>query len=597
MAGSALRVVLVLLLIGGAAAQAQRSPAFDPERIFILGDADLDGRLSLEEYRDFLRSSPRMRNAAATIEPMFRRIDVDGDGFISLSEYRKSFPKSPGAAAAKPDPPKEKPPGVDAVDAAITPEQVEFFEAKIRPVLATQCGKCHASTSEKLRGGLRLDSRETLRLGGDSGPAIVPGNPDLSLLIRAIRYRDDELRMPPKAKLPDAVVADFEAWIKMGAPDPRTGPTGVATRSSIDLAKARDFWSFRPPKKSAPPAVKRADWTRGDIDRFLLAALESRGLAPVDDADRRRLFRRATFDLIGLPPTPEELDTFLRDESSDAFGKVVDRLLASPRFGERWGRHWLDVARFAESSGKTNFTYPQAWRYRDWAIAAFNADKPFDQFVREQIAGDLFPADDDRRRADQLIATGFLALGSKAHDAENRGQFVLDVVDEQIEATTRAFLGLTVACARCHDHKMDPIPQRDYYALAGIFRSTQTCSGTLAGVFPNFNASPLIELPPGAGVPSAVPALTSGQRTVDGRAPRRLGPRTRRYPAWRGESGPAPAVQFNDRDAPLSPADRPARRPRPARLRWESASGTRPSTARSTCAGSSTSPVRSSLAG
>ena len=342
----------------------------------------------------------------------------------------------------------------------------------------------------------------------------MPGNPDESLLIRAIRYRDEELRMPPKAKLPDAVIADFEAWIKMGAPDPRTGPTGVAARPSIDLAKGREFWSFRPPKKSAPPAVKRADWPRGDVDRFLLAALESRGLAPVADAGRPRLLRRVTFDLIGLPPTPEELDAFLRDDSPDAFGKVVDRLLASPRFGERWGRHWLDVARFAESSGKTNFTYPQAWRYRDWAIASFNADKPYDQFVREQIAGDLLPADDDRKRADQIIATGFLALGSKAHDAENRGQFVLDVVDEQIEATTRAFLGLTVACARCHDHKMDPIPQRDYYALSGIFRSTQTCSGTLAGVFPNFNASPLIELPPGAGVPPAVPSLTAEQRAA-----------------------------------------------------------------------------------
>ena len=394
------------------------------------------------------------------------------------------------------------------------PSRRRFFEAKIRPVLATQCGKCHASTAEKLRGGLRLDSREGLRHGGDSGPAIVPGNPDESLLIRAIRYRDEELRMPPKAKLPDAVIADFEAWVKMGAPDPRTGPAGVAARPSVDLAKGREFWSFRPPKKSAPPAVKRADWPRGDIDRFLLAALEARGLAPVADADRPRLLRRVTFDLIGLPPTPEELDAFLADDSPDAFAKVVDRLLASPRFGERWGRHWLDVARFAESSGKTNFTYPQAWRYRDWAIASFNADKPYDQFVREQIAGDLLPAEDDRTRADQLIATGFLALGSKAHDAENRGQFVLDVVDEQIEATTRAFLGLTVACARCHDHKIDPIPQRDYYALSGIFRSTQTCSGTLAGVFPNFNASPLIELPPGAGVPSAVPSLTAEQRAA-----------------------------------------------------------------------------------
>ena len=519
--------VVVLLLAGRAVAQTQRFPAFDPERIFVLGDADLDGRLSLDEYREFVRSSPRMRGAAATIEPMFRRIDSDHDGFLSLSEYRKSFPQRPGGAAARPGAPngkpsaanspgatKEKPPSADSSGTPISPEQEAFFEAKIRPVLATQCGKCHASTAEKLRGGLRLDSRDALRLGGESGPAIVPGNPDESLLIRAIRYRDDELRMPPKAKLPDAVVAEFEAWVKMGAPDPRTGPTPVATRPSIDSRQAREFWSFRPPRKSAPPAVKRADWSRSDIDQFLLGALESRGLAPVADADRPRLLRRLTFDLIGLPPTPEELDAFVRDDCSDPIGKVVDRLLASPCFGERWGRHWLDVARFAESSGKTNFTYPQAWRYRDWAIASFNADKPYDQFVREQLAGDLLPAHDDRTRADQIIATGFLALGSKAHDAENRGQFILDVVDEQIEATTRAFLGLTVACARCHDHKIDPIPQRDYYALSGIFRSTQTCSGTLAGVFPNFNASPLIELPPGAGVPSAVPSLAAAQRTT-----------------------------------------------------------------------------------
>ncbi|WP_406694256.1 DUF1549 domain-containing protein [Singulisphaera sp. Ch08] len=512
MTGYSARVLLVLVLLpaGRTSAQVQRFPAFDPERIFSLGDADLDGRLSLEEYRDFLRTSPRMRGGAAAIGPMFRRLDADRDGFLSTAEYRKSFSPRPGGAAVKPDARKEMPTG----EASITPDQEKFFEAKIRPVLATQCGKCHASTAEKLRGGLQLDSREALRLGGDSGPAIVPGNPDESLLIRAIRYRDDEVQMPPKAKLPDSVVADFEAWVKMGAPDPRTAPAGVGARPSVDLAKGREFWSFRQPKKSAPPVVKREDWPRGEIDRFLLATLEARGLTPVADADRPRLLRRVTFELIGLPPTPEDLDDFLQDDSPDAFAKVVDRLLASPRFGERWGRHWLDVARFAESSGKTNFTYPQAWRYRDWAIASFNADKPYDQFVREQIAGDLLHAEDDRKRADQLIATGFLALGSKAHDAENRGQFTLDLVDEQIEATTRAFLGLTVACARCHDHKLDPIPQRDYYALSGIFRSTQTCSGTLAGVFPNFNASPLIELPPGAGLPSAVPSLPQGQRAA-----------------------------------------------------------------------------------
>ena len=504
--------VIVFLFARGASGQTQRFPAFDPERIFVLGDADLDCRLSLPEYRDFMRSSPRMRNAATSIEPMFRRIDTDRDGFLSLSEYRKSFPQRPGGAAARPNVSKVKPPAVDTADAPISAEQEKFFEAKIRPVLATQCGKCHSSTAEKLRGGLRLDSREAVRLGGDSGAVIVPGNLEESLLIKAIRYADKELRMPPKAKLPDAVIGDFEVWVKMGAPDPRTGPSGAAARPSIDLAKAREFWSFQPPKKSAPPAVARAEWPRGDIDRFLLAALESRGLTAVTDAERPRLLRRVTFDLIGLPPAPEELDAFVRDQSPEAFGNVVDRLLASPRFGERWGRHWLDVARFAESSGKTNFTYPQAWRYRDWAIASFNADKPFDRFVREQIAGDLLPANDDTERADQIIATGFLALGSKAHDAENRGQFVLDVIDEQIEATTRAFLGLTVACARCHDHKMDPIPQRDYYALSGIFRSTQTCSGTLAGVFPNFNASPLVELPTGAGVRPAVPSLTAEQR-------------------------------------------------------------------------------------
>jgi hypothetical protein len=512
-------LIIILVLTGQTLAQTQRPPAFDPERIFVLGDADLDGRLSLEEYREQLRASPRMRDAA-TIEPLFRRLDTDHDGFLSLAEYRKAFPQRPGTPGPKPDAFKMKPAAASAPATAaaravsITLQQEKFFEAKIRPVLVMQCGKCHSSAAEKLRGGLRLDTREGLRSGGDSGPAVVPGNPDESLLIRAIRYRDEELRMPPKTKLGDEVVADFEAWVKMGAPDPRAEPARTTARPLADPAKGRAFWSFQQPKKSAPPAVKRADWPRGEIDQFLLAALEARGLSPVGDADLPTLLRRVTFELLGLPPRPEELDVFLHDDSPEAFARAVDRLLASPRFGERWGRHWLDVARFAESSGKTNFTYPQAWRYRDWVIAAFNADKPFDRFVREQVAGDILPAEGDRKRAEQFIATGFLAVGSKAHDAENHGQFVLDVIDEQIEATTRAFLGLTVACARCHDHKIDPIPQRDYYALSGIFRSTQTCSGTLAGVFPNFNASPLIELPSGADVPSAVPSLTAAQRTA-----------------------------------------------------------------------------------
>ncbi len=511
-------VLLVLLLAGRADAQAQaraqgkaqRFPVFDPERIFMMGDADLDGRLSLDEYRDQLRAFPRMRAAANTIEPMFRRLDADHDGFLSLSEYRKVFQRRPGGApaAALADANRS---GPGARSRALTPEQERFFESKVRPVLATHCAKCHSSSAAKLKGGLRVDSREGLLHGGDSGPAIVPNRPDESLLVQAVRYRDDDLRMPPKGKLPDAIIADLESWVRMGAPDPRIGPVAPSP-PSVDVARGREFWSFRPPKRSSPPVVKRADWPRGELDRFLLAALEARKLNPVGDAGRARLIRRVTFDLIGLPPMPEEVDAFLRDEAPEAFERVVDRLLASRRFGERWGRHWLDVARFAESSGKTNFTYSHAWRYRDWVIGALNADLPYDRFVREQIAGDLMPAEDDRERASQLIATGFLALGSKAHDAENRGQFLLDVIDEQIEATTRAFLGITVACARCHDHKVDPISQRDYYALAGVFRSTQTCSGTLAGVFPNFNASPLIELPHGAGVPAAVPSLRPEQR-------------------------------------------------------------------------------------
>ena len=504
----------ILVLALAAANHAQQFPAFDPERIFMFGDADLDGRLSLEEFRELYRASPRGKNAGAAIEPLFQRLDVDRDGFLSVREYRKLFsgrPTRPGNEKEK-RPEKDEGKGTIAEKAAVTPEQTRFFEAKIRPVLVSQCGKCHSRAAEKLRGGLRLDSREGLRRGGDSGPAIVPGKPEQSRLIRAIHYSDEELQMPPKGKLSEAVLADFETWVKMGAPDPRSETSGDAASTPIAPGKGRDFWSFRPPKKAMPPRVKRADWPRGDIDRYLLAKLEERGLSPVADADRSRLLRRATFDLTGLPPTPEDTDAFLQDRSSDAFAKVVDRLLASPRFGERWGRHWLDLARYAESSGKTNFTYPQAWRYRDWAIASFNADMPYDRFVRAQIAGDLLPAKDDRQRAEQVIATGFLAIGSKAHDAENRGQFILDLIDEQIEATTRAFLGLTVACARCHDHKMDPIAQKDYYALAGIFRSTKTCSGTLARVFPNFNASPLIELPSGAGLPSAVPALTPERR-------------------------------------------------------------------------------------
>src|SRR5262245_2223044 len=295
--------------------------------------------------------------------------------------------------------PSERPP---------TADQLAFFEKRIRPVLVAKCYSCHSVETKKPKGGLRLDTREGLRAGGDSGPVVVPGEPNKSLLIQALRHQDKSLRMPPKEKLAEAILGDFEQWVRMGAPDPRAGGA-VAARPEIDIEKGRQFWAFQTPRRQPPPTVQRTTWPRSDIDRFVLARLEARGLRPVADADRHTLLRRVYFDLIGLPPAPEEVEAFAADSSPRAFEAVVDRLLASPRFGERWGRYWLDVARYAETSGRqVNFNYPHAWRYRDYVIAAFNADKPFDRFVREQVAGDLLAAQDPRQRAEQQIATGFL---------------------------------------------------------------------------------------------------------------------------------------------------------------------------------------------
>jgi len=496
---------VIVFVLATTPVPAQQTFRFDPERLFNLGDADIDGRLSADEYLEFMKRSPRFRGGAAGIRRYFDRLDRNRDGFLSLGEYLTSFPDRRTDPARPTDQPTETPP------ARITPEQETFFENRIRPVLATHCGKCHSKSAEDVGAHLYVDSREGLRRGGDSGAAIVPGHPDRSLLIQAIRYSDD-LQMPPDEPLPAAVIADFETWVKMGAPDPRSSGATPSDETSGALSKGREFWSFQLPVRVEPPAVAATDWPRDDIDRFLLARLEAEGLQPVGDAARSRLLRRVTFDLTGLPPTPDELDAFLQDDSPRAFEAVVDRLLASPHFGERWGRHWLDVARYGESTGKTNFNYPQAWRYRDWAISAFNDDKPYDRFIREQIAGDLLPADDDTQRAGQLVATGFLAMGTKALDNLDNEQFQLDMIDEQIDSTSRAFLGLTVSCARCHDHKLDPISQQDYYALAGIFRSTQTCYGTLPGVFPNFNGSSLIELPDDADVPSSVEPIAADRR-------------------------------------------------------------------------------------
>ena len=366
-----------------------------------------------------------------------------------------------------------------AADAA--PKGIEFFEKNIRPVLANNCYQCHSADARNLKGGLFLDSKQGILNGGDSGPVIVPGNPGESRLIEAIHHKD-KLKMPPKRKLPDRVIANFSEWIAMGAPDPRVANGGNPIKSEIDLEEGRKFWSFIPPTKSQAPVLKNVAWPRGEIDQFVLAKLEEKNLTVTRDATRRELIRRIHFDLTGLPPTPGEISKFLNDQSEDAFVKVVDRLLRSPHFGEHWGRHWLDVARYSESNGmERNYTYPHAWRYRDYVIRSFNHDKPFKQFIREQIAGDLLGRDKRKPTDDELIATGFLALGPKPLNQGNKALFKLDVVDEQIDATTRAFLGLTVSCARCHDHKFDPIPTKDYYAMAGIFRSTDAHYGTING--------------------------------------------------------------------------------------------------------------------
>lgn len=379
--------------------------------------------------------------------------------------------------------------------AEISPEQLEFFENRIRPVLVRECYECHSAESGKTRGGLRLDTRDALLLGGESGPSIVPGHPEDSPFWDAITYNGWE--MPPRGQLPDDVLADFKRWIEMGLPDPRIRES-ITVESTIDLEAGRDHWAFQKPLDQTPPDVQDSDWAKSTIDRYVLAKLEDNGLEPAADADAATLLRRLSFDLIGLPPSPDEVQSFLRATAKDrdaAIEAKVDELLDSPRFGERWGRHWMDVARYAESCGNsTNNTYPHAWRYRDYVIDSFNDDTPYDRFIAEQVAGDLLPVKTDEQWQENLIATGFLAIGTKNLVERNPRQVQADIIDEQIDTVTKAFLGLTVACARCHDHKLDPIPTTDYYAMAGIFQSTNTYYGTAEGIT-NRNASDLLQLP------------------------------------------------------------------------------------------------------
>lgn len=361
---------------------------------------------------------------------------------------------------------------------SLTPEQTEFFEKQVRPILDKRCYECHSTDANEVRGGLRLDSRDGWAVGGDSGPAIVPTKPDESLLIAAIRYADENTAMPPQGKLPAAEIEILTQWVQRGAPDPRAGQAGPV-RQEIDLEKGRQHWAYQPIRPVAVPDVRQSQWPRNNIDRFILARQEAQALSPTRDAAPEVLIRRVYFDLIGLPPTPEEVDAFLKDCATDggstaAYERLVHQLLASPHFGERWGRHWLDVARYAESLTLRGFVFTDAWRYRDYVIDSFNQDRPFDRMMMEQVAGDLLPAEDWQQSRRQVTATAFLAIGNINLEEQDKAALVMDVVDEQLDAIGKAFLAQTVTCARCHDHKFDPIPTADYYALAGIFKSTRS---------------------------------------------------------------------------------------------------------------------------
>ncbi|MEM8954756.1 MAG: PSD1 and planctomycete cytochrome C domain-containing protein [Verrucomicrobiota bacterium] len=403
---------------------------------------------------------------------------------------------------------------VSLVEEDYTQEEIAFFENKIRPILAEHCYECHSESADKVKGGLLLDTRAGSRRGGVTDHAVVPGSITESLLITAIAYEDEEYEMPPKYQLDAAVVADFREWIEMGAPDPRGGEAADVV-SNLDIDAGREFWAYRSPVRPEVPEVTDEDgWVTSDIDRFVLAELHERGLEPAEGAKRLVLLRRIYFDLVGIPPSIEDLRDFVQDESAGAVERVVDRLLQSEQFGERWGRHWLDVARYAESSGKeANNTFPYAWRYRDYVIDAFNEDKPYNDFIREQIAGDLLPYEDEGEQARLMTATGFLAIGPKSLNETNPVQFKADLIDEQIDTMTQAVLATTVACARCHDHMFDPIPMTDYYAMAGIFLSTDTYFGGAAGL-QNRQATDLLWVP-GAEV-KVVPGTQLSRETVLG---------------------------------------------------------------------------------
>jgi len=379
---------------------------------------------------------------------------------------------------------------------AQTPDSA-FFEAKIRPVLVAKCYGCHSSKLKAPMGGLALDTKAALLAGGSSGPALIPGKPDESRIIAALSYTDPALQMPPSGKLPDAVLADFRQWIAAGATDPRVATTNTSSAPApaplkgMSQEDGRKWWAFQPIHETPAPKVADASWPRTKIDSFILARLEAKKLKPSPKEDRRTLVRRAYVDLVGYKPSYEEVEAFAADQSPDAWEKLIDRLQASPQYGERWGRHWMDVARFGEdnpTSEATNPAYPYAWRYRDWIIESVNKDVPYDKFVKLQLAADLMP----NVPREDLRALGYLGAAPIYHKDQRLskdviGGFMTDDWDERVDALTRGTMAMTVACARCHDHKFDPIPTKDYYGLVGVFASTMRAER------PMFDVDPAVE--------------------------------------------------------------------------------------------------------
>jgi len=369
-------------------------------------------------------------------------------------------------------------------------EQLDFFETRIRPVLVEHCLECHSAASRPLQGGLRLDSRPGLLKGGDSGPAVVPGEPATSLLIKALRH--DGYAMPPKGRLSDAIVSDFENWIRMGLPDPRAADTLTAQRV-IDIAAGREHWAFKPIIDPGPPSVSLQNWCKDPVDQFILAQLERHQLGPAEDAERHLWLRRVSLDLTGLPPSPDEISHYISDASPQAESTVVDRLLNSRSFAERWARHWLDLTGYADQVGTSNDVFAEhSWRYRDYVIDAFHTDKPWDRFVIEQLAGDLLPIESAAERASAVTATGFLLVGDVEIVNPDKLRLETDHIDFQLQRIGAAFMGMTLGCARCHDHKFDPIAVDDYYAIAGTLRSTVSTRKIDHGIWSGLN---VVELP------------------------------------------------------------------------------------------------------